>query len=131
MYGMTKPLKESSKAPVVKLIKVHTTMLGPEDGISETDSRTNKSSRSRITKISRLTGREDRRKQESELADKIHNILAHLNSKIKSDLDILLDVARSHGLDISPIVAKNIEEMLDAVVFIVTLGSGIHSRDYL
>lgn len=119
--------KETNRAPVVKLKKVLTTMIGPDDGISETESRTNKSSKSKITRISRLTGREERIRQESELTDKIYSALASLNSKLKGDLDLLLEDAKKHGEDISPIVAKSLEEMLDAVVDILTEGSQPYS----
>ena len=116
MYEAVKKTKDTTKAPVVKLRRVLTTMIQPEDLVSDNDSKTNKSRTSKITKVSRMTGRDDvKKRSENEVRDKIYMALQSLNGKLKRDLDLLLEEAKKNGESINSEVEKTIEDMLDAV----------------
>jgi hypothetical protein len=116
LYDNLRKNKESQnqKSSFMKLTRMATSNIDGTDLMSEADSKGNKSNRSKLTKYSKRTGIEDRRKNENELTEKIYTAMKPLDGKLKQDLDLLFELARKDGINIDRMQAKNVEDLLDA-----------------
>lgn len=100
---------------IVKLIKIGTSMNLEEENESLKSSVSDISGRrSVMTKASKISGREERRRVETDLIDKIYaSMLA--NQTCDKALQNLISTAKDNGEEIEPFQQSSIKEMLEMV----------------
>lgn len=107
------PAALAKEKPMVKLKKIGTSM-NIEDPESSKSMSEFSAKRSTMTKASRISGREDRRRAENELTEKIYASMA-ANPKCRRALSDLIEIARKQGERIDGFQRRTLEEMLEMV----------------
>ena len=109
----SKKTPKHNQGRLFKMQRVQTS-LNEADAISE-GSGGAKSKTSKYTKVSRLTGREDRKKSENLVIEKIYSAMRNFNGKLKKDLDSLVEVALKEGEKINKYQTRMLHDFLDSV----------------
>ena len=109
----SKKTPKHNQGRLFKMQRVQTS-LNEVDAISE-GSGGAKSKTSKYTKVSRLTGREDRKKSENLVIEKIYSAMRNFNGKLKKDLDSLVEVALKEGEKINKYQTRMLHDFLDSV----------------
>lgn len=103
----------TKETPIMKLKKIGTSMelADPESSHSVSEF---SAKRSTMTKASRISGREERRRAENELTEKIYASMT-ANPKCRRALVELIEVAKRDGEHIEGFQRRTLEEMLEMV----------------